>query len=311
MSLAAFVIRRVLWSIPLLLLVMLVTFALMRGAGGTPFRPPEGIPGLPAPKQRELTRFYHLDEPWFVEYAVYVRNVFTLEFGPSLVNRYQSVADVGENGFPVTGELVLLAAAWAVPVGILLGVLAAVRRSSLVDYLATSAATVLLVVPVFFVSYVLSRYLALEWHAFPLGWDGWRTKLLPTFALGLAPAGYVARLVRGAVVETLQADYVRTARAKGLRTPRVVGLHVLRNSAVPLLSAAVPMIALLITGAFFVESYFGVPGASVAFLDAARARDYPMVLGLTVALAAVVLAANLLADVVLALLDPRIRESQP
>jgi ABC-type dipeptide/oligopeptide/nickel transport system permease component len=189
-------------------------------------------------------------------------------------------------------------------------VLAAVRRSSLVDYLATSAATVLLVVPVFFVSYVLSRYLALEWHAFPLGWDGWRAKLLPTFALGLAPAGYVARLVRGAVVETLQADYVRTARAKGLRTPRVVGMHVLRNSAVPLLSAAVPMIALLITGAFFVESYFGVPGASVAFLNAARARDYPMVLGLTVALAAVVLAANLLADVVLAVLDPRIRESQ-
>jgi ABC-type dipeptide/oligopeptide/nickel transport system permease component len=310
MSLAAFAIRRVLWSIPLLLLVMLVTFALLRGAGGTPFRPPEGIPGLPAPKQRELTRFYHLDEPWFVEYAVYVRNVFTLEFGPSLVNRYQSVDDVVENGFPVTGELVLLAAAWAVPVGILLGVLAAVRRSSLVDYLATSAATVLLVVPVFFVSYVLSRYLALEWQAFPLGWDGWRAKILPTFALGLAPAGYVARLVRGAVVETLQADYVRTARAKGLRTPRVVGLHVLRNSAVPLLSAAVPMIALLITGAFFVESYFGVPGASVAFLNAARSRDYPMVLGLTVALAAVVLAANLIADVVLALLDPRIRESQ-
>jgi ABC-type dipeptide/oligopeptide/nickel transport system permease component len=310
MSLAAFVVRRVLWSIPLLLLVMLVTFALLRGAGGTPFNPPEGIPGLPAPKQRELTRFYHLDEPWFVEYAIYVRNVSTLEFGPSLVNRYQSVDDVVENGFPVTGELVLLAAAWAVPVGILLGVLAAVRRSSLVDYLATSAATVLLVVPVFFVSYVLSRYLALEWHAFPLGWDGWRAKLLPTFALGLAPAGYVARLVRGAVVETLQADYVRTARAKGLRTPRVVGLHVLRNSAVPLLSAAVPMIALLITGAFFVESYFGVPGASVAFLDAARARDYPMVLGLTVALATVVLAANLLADVVLALLDPRIREGQ-
>jgi ABC-type dipeptide/oligopeptide/nickel transport system permease component len=310
MSLGAFVLRRVLWSIPLLLLVMLLTFVLMRGAGGTPFEPPEGVPGLPAPKQRELTRFYHLDEPWFVEYGIYVKNVFTLHFGPSLVNRYQSVDAVVERGFPVTGQLVLLAAAWALPVGILLGVLAAVRRSSLVDYLATSAATVLLVVPVFFVSYVLSRYLALEWHLFPLGWEGWRAKLLPTFALGLAPAGYVARLVRGAVVETLQADYVRTARAKGLRAPRVIGLHVLRNSAVPLLSAAVPMIALLVTGALFVESYFGVPGASVAFVNAARAKDYPMVMGLTVALAAVVLAANLLADVVLALLDPRMREGQ-
>jgi ABC-type dipeptide/oligopeptide/nickel transport system permease component len=310
MSLAAFVVRRLLWSLPLLLLVMLATFALIRGAGGSPFRPPEGVPGLPAPKQRELTRFYHLDEPWFVEYAIYVKNVFTLQFGPSLVNRYQTVDLVVEQGFPVTGELVLLAAAWALPLGIGLGTFAAVRRSTLLDFLATSAATVLLVVPVFFVSYVLYRYPVLEWELFPVGWDGWRTKVLPTLALGLAPAGYAARLVRGAVVETLQADYVRTARAKGLRSARVVSLHVLRNSAVPLLSAAVPMIALLVTGAFFVESYFDIPGASAAFVGAARTRDYPMVMGLTVALAVVVLAANLLADVVLALLDPRLREEQ-
>jgi dipeptide transport system permease protein len=310
MSLAAFAVRRLAWSVPLILLVILLTFALMRGAGGSPFRPPEGVPGLPAPKQRELTRFYHLDEPWLVEYAVYVKNIFTLHFGPSLVDRNQSVDEVVRVGYPVSGELVLLAAAWAVPVGIALGTLAATRRRSVVDYLATSVSTVLLVVPVFFVSYVLSRYLLLEWHVFPAGWDGARTKILPAFTLGLAPAGYVARLVRGAVVETLQADYVRTARAKGLRATRVIGLHVLRNSAVPLLSAAVPMLALLVTGAFFVESSFGVPGASTAFLGAARTRDYPMVLGLTSVLAVVVLAANLLADLALAVLDPRLREER-
>ena len=133
MSLAAFVLRRVLWSIPIVLLVMLATFALMRGAGGTPFRPPEGIPGLPAPLQKELTDFYHLDEPWLVEFAYYVKNVFTLEFGPSLVNRYVSVDDVVENAFPVTGELILLSAAWAVPLGILLGLLAALRPGGLIS----------------------------------------------------------------------------------------------------------------------------------------------------------------------------------
>lgn len=308
MSLAAFVIRRVLWAIPVLLLVMLLTFALMRGAGGTPFRPPEGIPGLPAPLQRELTDYYNLDEPWFVEFATYVRNVVTLDFGPSLVNRNHSVDDAVKQGFPVTGELILLAAAWAIPVGILLGLFAAVRRGSVLDHLATSAASVLLVVPVFFVTYVLSRYLVYEWDVFPLGWDTWQSKVLPVFALGLAPAGYVARLTRAAAVEALQSDYVRTAQAKGLRRNRVIGLHVLRNSAIPLLSATPPMLALLVTGALFVERAFRVPGVSIDFLNAARAKDYPMILGLTVALTVLVLVVNLIADVLMAILDPRMRE---
>ncbi|MGH3010395.1 MAG: ABC transporter permease [Gaiellaceae bacterium] len=310
MSLAAFVLRRILWAIPVLLLVMLVTFLLMRGAGGSPFEPPEGVPGLPAPLQQEMTDFYNLDEPWFVEFGTYVRNVVTLEFGPSLVDRNHSVDDAVEQGFPVTAELILLASAWAVPVGILLGLFAAVRRSSLLDHLATSVASVLLVVPVFFVTYVFSRYLVLEWQVFPVGWDSRQAKVLPVLALGLAPAGYVARLTRAAAVETLQSDYVRTARAKGLRRPRVLGLHVLRNSAVPLLSATPPMLALLVTGALFVESAFGVPGVSNEFLDAARAKDYPMILGLTVALTVLVLAVNLAADVLMAILDPRLREQK-
>ncbi len=268
------------------------------------------MPGLPAPLQQELSDFYHLDEPWFVEFGQYVKNVATLQFGPSLVNRYYSVDDAVEQGFPVTGELILLAAAWAIPVGILLGLFAAVRRSSLLDHLATSAASVLLVVPVFFVTYVLSRYLVYEWDVFPLGWETWQGKVLPVFALGLAPAGYTARLTRAAAVDTLQSDYVRTARAKGLRQSRVVGAHVLRNSSVPLLSATPPMLALLVTGAFFVETAFGIPGVSAEFVQAARAKDYPMILGLTVALTVLVLVVNLIADVLMAIIDPRMREER-
>ena len=308
MSLAAFILRRLLWAIPVLLFVMLLTFLLMRAAGGSPFQPPEGVPGLPAPLQREMTEFYNLDEPWPVEFATYVKHVVTLDFGPSLVNRYRSVDDAVEQGFPTTGQLVLLAAAWAIPVGLLLGLFAAVRRGSTLDHLATSAASVLLVVPVFFVTYVLSRYLVLEWHVFPLEWETWQGKVLPVFALGLAPAGYVARLTRVAAVDTLQSDYVRTAKAKGLRRSRVIGLHVLRNSAVPILSATPPMLALLITGALFVETAFAVPGVSNEFLQASRAKDYPMILGLTVALTVLVLAVNLVADVLMAILDPRILE---
>ena len=310
MSLTAFVLKRVLWAIPIVLLVMLLTFLLMRSAGGSPFQPPEGVPGLPAPLQQEMTDFYHLDDPWYVEFAQYVKNVVTLDFGPSLVNRYHTVDDAVEQGFPVTARLILLAAAWAIPVGILLGLFAAVRRSSVLDHLATSAASVLLVVPIFFVTYVLSRYLVYDWDVFPLDWETWQGKVLPVFALGLAPAGYAARLTRAAAVDTLQSDYVRTARAKGLRSSRVVGAHVLRNSSVPLLSATPPMLALLITGAFFVETAFAVPGVSAEFVQAARAKDYPMILGLTVALTVLVLLVNLIADVLMAIIDPRMREER-
>ena len=302
MSLTAFVLKRVLWAIPIVLLVMLLTFLLMRSAGGSPFQP--------APLQQEMTDFYHLDDPWYVEFAQYVKNVVTLDFGPSLVNRYHTVDDAVEQGFPVTAQLILLAAAWAIPVGILLGLFAAVRRSSVLDHLATSAASVLLVVPIFFVTYVLSRYLVYDWDVFPLDWETWQGKVLPVFALGLAPAGYAARLTRAAAVDTLQSDYVRTARAKGLRSSRVVGAHVLRNSSVPLLSATPPMLALLVTGAFFVETAFAVPGVSAEFVQAARAKDYPMILGLTVALTVLVLLVNLIADVLMAIIDPRMREER-
>lgn len=310
MSLAAFALRRALVTIPLLLLVMLATYGLMRGTKGDPFRPPEGYVGVPYQQERVLREFYRLDEPWFLEFAIYVRNVATLNFGPSLVQRDLTVDEVVRHALPITLELVLLAAAWSVPLGVFLGVWAALRRGSGRDLLATSASTVLLVIPVFFVAYLLSTYLVTRWQFVPGGWETRGAKVLPALTLGLAPVGYVARLIRAAVVEALDEDYVRTARAKGLRERRVVWVHVLRNSLAPFLSAAVPMIALLVTGAFFVEQAFGIPGASSFFLEAALTRDFPLLMGLTVVLAVLVLVANLLSDVLLAAVDPRIREGQ-
>jgi ABC-type dipeptide/oligopeptide/nickel transport system permease component len=287
---------------------MLATYALMRGSGGSPFEPPEGYGGVPESYEQFLREHYHLDEPWLVEFAHWVKNVASLDFGPSLVIRDLDVGTIIRNALPVTLELVLLAAAWGVPLGILLGVWAATHRGSTADALATSGATLLLVVPVFFVAFALNKYLVLEWHLLPGGWDGWRTKLLPVLTLGLAPAGYVARLIRAAVVDALTEDYVRTARAKGLREERIVWVHVLRNSLAPFLATAIPMIAVLITGAFFVEEAFTIPGASSAFLTGARTRDFPLMMNLTTAFAVIVLVANLISDVLLALVDPRIRE---
>ena len=303
-----FVLRRLLLAIPLLLGIMLATFALMRGAGGSPFRLESG--GVPQSLQIQLSNYYNLDEPWIVEFATYVRNVATLDFGPSLTDRYVTVDTVVEEQFPVTLQLAALAAAWAVPLGILLGLVAGLRRGSAVDLGATTLATVLLVVPVFLFSEAASTYLVDEWGVFPSGWDSGAAKVLPSLVLALAPAGYIARLIRAAVVEKLEQDFVRTARSKGLRPTRIVTAHVLRNSLVPFLGAAVPVLALLVTGSFFVEAAFDVPGAAPTFATAAKTRDYPMVLGLTVVLAAVVIAANLLADVAAAFLDPRVREGR-
>jgi dipeptide transport system permease protein len=310
MSLASFVIRRVLWSIPILLLVMLATYALLRGAGGSPFTPPEGYIGVPETYERFLRDFYHLDEPWLVEFAFYVKSVFTLDFGPSLVQRNLSVDYVVEQAAPVTLQLVLLAALWAIPLGIAMGLAAAVFRNRLLDRVLTSTATVFLVVPVFFVAYVTGRYVVREWHLVALGWENWDTRLVASLVLAFVPIGYIARLVRAAVVEQLVEDYVRTARAKGLRQRRVLWVHVLRNSLTTFLSAAVPLLALLVTGAFFVEAAFGIPGASSFYVEAARTRDTPVLLGVTVVLAVFLIMANALADIAMALLDPRTLERE-
>ena len=302
----AYALRRLLATIPLLLFVILFTFGLMRGIGGSPFRLEFG--GLPRALELQVTDYYNLDEPWFVELGTYLRHIVTLDFGPSLVERTLTVDAVIEQRFPVSGQLVLLATLWATAIGTGLGLLGAVRRGTSLDALTTVFATALTVVPVFLFADLFATYLVGEWELVPFGWESARSKATASFVLALAPAGYVARLVRAGAAETLEQDYVRTARAKGLARGRVLVVHVLRNSLTPVLAAAVPVLVLLVTGTFFVEAAFGIPGVADQFLESARRRDYPMVMGLTTALAAVVLIVNLLADLAAAALDPRILE---
>jgi ABC-type dipeptide/oligopeptide/nickel transport system permease component len=304
----AFVVRRLLWTVPLILVVMLVTFALMHGIGGSPFKLESG--GVPLALQLRFERYYGLNDPFLVQFWHYVQHVFTFDFGPSLVDRYTTVDEVIRERFPVSLELAALAAAWAIPVGVGMGVVAGLERNTRIDRITTIFATVILVVPVFLFADLAATNLVYKWDVVPAGWDSWQAKIVPAIVLGLAPAGYIARLVRAAVVETLEQDYVRTARAKGLYQDRIVWRHVVPNSLVPALSAAVPMLALLVTGAFFVESAFSIPGAAEYYVSAAKDRDYPMVMGLTVALAVIVIFANLAADVTAATLDRRLLERQ-
>jgi ABC-type dipeptide/oligopeptide/nickel transport system permease component len=305
-----FVVRRLLWTIPVVLLVILFTFLMMRQIQGNPFRKSERA--VPAAVQANLERKFHLDDPWYVQYAQYVKGVATFDLGPSLVLRGQTVNDIVKSHLPVSLELGLFAMLFAIVVGVPLGVLSALRHNSWFDMSAMFVSNVGFAIPSFLVATLLIYFFALRWgDIFGLPTSGWSTpqsKVLPVIALGLAPMAYFARLVRGTMLETLQQDYIRTARAKGLRWRRVVVVHTLRNSLIPAVTAAAPLLGFLITGSFVIEYVFAIPGIGRYSLRAVEARDYSVVMGLTVLLAVIIILANLVVDILYGFLDPRTRD---
>ena len=305
-----FVVRRLVWTIPVLLLVILMTFVMMRQIKGNPFRKSERA--IPAEIQANLNAKFGLDKPWYSQYATYVKGVFTLDLGPSMVLRGQSVNDIVGAHFPKSLELGGLAFLFAVLFGIPLGAIAALKANTAVDYGAMFFSNVGFAVPSFLVATLLIYFFALEWHVgVPTsGWNTWQSKVLPVIALGLGPMAYFARLVRGTMLETLQQDYIRTARAKGLRWRRVVSVHVLRNSLIPVVTAAGPLLGFQITGSFVIENIFAIPGIGRYYVTAVTGRDYSVVMGLTVLLAVIVIAANLVVDILYGILDPRTREAR-
>jgi oligopeptide transport system permease protein len=311
-GMTAFVIRRVIWTIPVILLVIFFTFMLMRQIEGNPFRTTERA--IPEAIQRNLERKYGLDRPWPVQYLLYVKGVATLDLGPSLVLRNRDVNDIVRDHFPPSLQLGALAMLFALVVGVPLGMVAALRANTTVDYAAMFVSNVGFAIPSFLISTLLIYFFALQWgHIFGLptsGWDSWQAKILPVIALGIGPMAYFARLTRGTMLETLQQDYIRTAKAKGLRWRRVVLVHTLRNSLIPVVTAAGPILGYLITGSFIIEQVFAIPGIGRYYVTAVTGRDYSVVMGLTVLLALIVIIANLVVDILYAFLDPRIRDAR-
>ncbi len=306
------IVRRVLWTIPVILLVIFMTFMLMRQIEGNPFRTSERA--IPESIQQNLEEKYGLNDPWWKQYVRYVRSVATFDFGPSLVLRNRDVNDIVREHFPPSLELGALAMLFALGVGIPLGLFAGLRANKAGDYTAMVVANVGFAIPSFLVATLLIYFFAVKWgDIFDVptsGWTTWQSKVLPTIALGLGPMAYFARLTRGSVLETMQQDYVRTARAKGLRHRRIVTVHVLRNSLIPVVTAAGPILGFLITGSFVIEQIFAIPGIGRYYVTAVTARDYSVVMGLTVLLAIIVIIANMVVDILYGILDPRTREAR-
>ena len=278
------VVRRVLWTIPVIIAVIFFTFVLMKQIKGNPFRTTER--NVPASIQANLDRKFHLDQPWYGQFFYYTKGVFTLDLGPSMRERNRSVNDIVGEHFPVSLELGCYAFLFAVVFGIPLGILAALKANSIYDYGAMIISNLGYALPSFLIAALSIYFFASKWGSITglptSGWTSWQSKVMPSISLGFLPMAYFARLVRGTMLETLQQDYVRTARAKGLRWRRVVGVHTLRNSLIPVVTAAGPLLGFLITGSFIIERIFALPGIGQYYVNSVENRDYSVTMGLTV-----------------------------
>jgi oligopeptide transport system permease protein len=300
--------------VPVLLFVILITFFLAHIAPGSPWDR-EGKQ-LSAATKQALNVKYGLDQPVWNQFLIYLWNVLHFDFGVSYQHPGQSVNQLIFASWPYTFNLGASAFVVILVFGVSLGVIAALRQNSFIDYLAVGLATIGASVPNFVVGIVLIIILSNFLYKltggnffFPTG--GYPQDLLhmimPVATLSFLPIAYLARLTRSSTLDSLRQDYVRTAWAKGLRERFVVTRHVLKNSLIPVVTTAGPLFAGLITGSVIVETVFQVPGIGRTYVQSIEARDYPMILGTTVLYAALVALLNLIVDIAYVFIDPRVR----
>jgi oligopeptide transport system permease protein len=300
-----FILLRCLQALPVLWATVTLAFVLIRLAPGGPFMDERAYT---AESIRQLNRHYGLDDPVHVQYFRYLGNLLKGDLGPSFKYVNRPVNRIIAECFPVSLQLGALALAFAVLLGIPAGVLAALRPHSAWDQATMACAMFGICVPSFVLGPLLAMFFALKlgWVN-AAGWESWNDCILPAATLGAAYAAYLARLSRAGMLEVLPKDFIRTARAKGLSEAMVVIRHALRPGLLPVVSFLGPAAAGLVTGSFVVETLFHVPGLGGMFVGGAFNRDYSLVLGLVVFYAAIISLFNLLVDVALAALDPRIR----
>ena len=297
--------KRLLHGIPVLFVVATLTFIIMRLVPGGPFDqekklPPEILANIEAK--------YHLDQSVGVQYLFYLKQLIHGDMGPSYKYIGRDVTDIILDTFPVSITLGLLAMLIVVGIGVPVGVWSAYRQNSIVDQIFMFFATLGISIPSFVLGTILVWVMSnkLQWLP-PALWEGPRYMILPAIALGAPFTGYIARLVRSSVLEVLASDYIRTARAKGLTEPVILLKHILKNSIFPIISVLGPLTAGLVTGSFVIEFIFSIPGMGSFFITAVTNRDYPLIMGVTLVYAVLIVVANIFVDMIYMWLDPRVR----
>ena len=302
-----YLVRRILFFIPVLFVIALITFVTIRTIPGGPFDF-RGDKSLPPTVVANLEAKYHLDDPLWKQFVDYLWGVIRLDFGPSYRQRGRTVNDIISGTLVTSAQLGAVAMFFSVLIGLPTGILAALKQNSIADYAATFIAVVGRSVPTIVMGPLLMWIFALQLGLFPTsGWGRPLQVVLPAVTLGAYYAAYIARLTRASLLQVVGEDYIRTARAKGLAERAVIVGHALKNSLIPVVTIMGPIFAAVLTGTFVVEQIFAIPGMGKHFVTSVSNRDYPVVMATTLVYAAAIAMANLLVDITYAFLDPRIR----
>ena len=297
---------RLLGLIPTLLMLITIAFFLIRVAPGGPF---DSEKSLPAEIRANLDAKYHLDDPLLQQYFRYIGQIITLDFGPSFQYKDWTVNELIARGFPVSLTIGGLAMVLAFVLGTLIGVVAALRQNTAVDYSIMGVAMTGISIPNFVVAPLLILLFAIHAGWLPAGGWEWsaRYMVLPVVTLALPVIAYIARLTRGSMIEVLHSNYIRTARAKGLPRRLVIGRHALKPALLPVISFMGPATAGLITGSVVIERIYSIPGLGSYFVQGALNRDYTLVMGVVIFYGFVIVLLNFVVDMLYAWLNPKIR----
>ena len=308
-----YVLRRLAGALPTLFIIIALAFFMMRIAPGGPF---DGERHLPPEIEANIKAAYDMDKPLVQQFGIYLGRLAHGDLGPSFKIKDFTVSELIEAGFPVSARLGLAAMILALAFGVSLGVVAALNQNRPLDYSVMATAMVGITIPTFVTGPILTLIFGVYGvHIFGLdislpvgGWNGGtlRNMILPVTVLALPQIAIISRLVRGSMVEVLRANYVRTARAKGLPWHQVITRHALRAGLLPLVSYLGPAVAALLTGSLIVEQIFNIPGIGRYFVQGALNRDYTLVMGVMICYASLVILLNLVADILYAVLDPRV-----
>lgn len=297
--------KRLIAMVVTLWFIITLTFFLMHAIPGSPFNEERNTSEA---VQRNLERFYHLDEPLYVQYGMYLKSVVTFDFGPSIKKSSQTVNEMLGRGFPVSFELGMVTLIVAVFSGIALGIIAALRHNGFIDYLAMTIAVLGISVPNFVLATLLIQQLAVNLAILPVAtWSSPKHMILPTLALATGPMAIIARLTRSSMLEVLTQDYIKTAKAKGLSPVKIVFKHALRNALLPVVTVLGSLAASILTGTFVIEKIFAIPGMGKYFVESINTRDYPVIMGTTVFYSTILIIMLFLVDIAYGILDPRIK----
>jgi oligopeptide transport system permease protein len=304
-SMFQYLIKKALILAASLWLIITLTFFLMHMVPGDPFI---GDRVIPQEVLDSLYAYFGLDQPLWIQYLKYLKGLLHGELGPSIIYQGRSVNQFIREGFPISAQIGLQALFLAIPLGILLGTIASIKRGKWQDTAAMIISTIGVSVPNFVLATLMQFVFALKLHLLPVArLSGFESTILPTLALAALPTAFIARLTRSNMVEVLEQDYIKTALAKGIPLFRISIVHGLRNALLPVITYLGPIGSQILTGSFMIEKIFAIPGLGSWMIHSINARDYPMIMGLTVFFSSGLMISMFFVDILYTLLDPRIR----